>query len=324
MVDNRDALHPREPNLRYRLAAGVRSTSQRRAQGARPGSRALAGRLPRAGRRGRGRAAPARHVLPRPQRAAEAARGGAGRRGADPVRPARRGGRAREPLPAHARSTDPDDAARLARRRARHARGRRQGAPPAAVGGRAHPPRHGRGARLVRRARGRRARRSPTCRPSARRSRACSDALGIERGPHRLLLGPPARRRRADRRRARGDGPRARAVLALPRRRRAARRGRLDPRRRERRERGLPAGAVRRGVGDRRARGGRAHARARGGGDRRLATTICVPCGGCRQRLREFMPLDGTIHLCSADGERRTVTLEELLPMSFGPEFLPA
>jgi cytidine deaminase len=50
---------------------------------------------------------------------------------------------------------------------------------------------------------------------------------------------------------------------------------------------------------------------------------VCVPCGGCRQRLREFMPLDGLIHLCARDGERRTTTLEELLPMSFGPEFLP-
>jgi homotetrameric cytidine deaminase len=50
---------------------------------------------------------------------------------------------------------------------------------------------------------------------------------------------------------------------------------------------------------------------------------ICVPCGGCRQRLREFMPLDGLVHLCSATGERRTVTLEDLLPLSFGPEFLP-
>jgi homotetrameric cytidine deaminase len=50
---------------------------------------------------------------------------------------------------------------------------------------------------------------------------------------------------------------------------------------------------------------------------------ICVPCGGCRQRLREFMPLDGVVHLCSSGGERRTATLEELLPMSFGPEFLP-
>ena len=51
---------------------------------------------------------------------------------------------------------------------------------------------------------------------------------------------------------------------------------------------------------------------------------FCVPCGGCRQRLREFMPLDGTVHLCSAGGERRAATLEELLPLSFGPEFLPA
>ena len=50
---------------------------------------------------------------------------------------------------------------------------------------------------------------------------------------------------------------------------------------------------------------------------------ICVPCGGCRQRLREFMPLDGVVHLCSASGERRIATLEQLLPMSFGPEFLP-
>jgi homotetrameric cytidine deaminase len=49
---------------------------------------------------------------------------------------------------------------------------------------------------------------------------------------------------------------------------------------------------------------------------------VCVPCGGCRQRLREFMPLDATIHLCSAT-DRRAATLEQLLPMSFGPEFLP-
>jgi homotetrameric cytidine deaminase len=54
------------------------------------------------------------------------------------------------------------------------------------------------------------------------------------------------------------------------------------------------------------------------------SSEVCVPCGGCRQRLREFMPLDGTIHLCSAGGERRAATLEELLPLSFGPEYLPA
>ena len=53
------------------------------------------------------------------------------------------------------------------------------------------------------------------------------------------------------------------------------------------------------------------------------ANEFCVPCGGCRQRLREFMPLDGTIHLCSQSGERKDVTLETLLPYSFGPEYLP-
>jgi homotetrameric cytidine deaminase len=49
----------------------------------------------------------------------------------------------------------------------------------------------------------------------------------------------------------------------------------------------------------------------------------CVPCGGCRQRLREFMPRDATVHLCGAGGAHEPVTLGELLPRSFGPEFLP-
>jgi homotetrameric cytidine deaminase len=51
---------------------------------------------------------------------------------------------------------------------------------------------------------------------------------------------------------------------------------------------------------------------------------LCVPCGGCRQRLREFMDLGGTVHLCSAAGGHETATLAELLPRSFGPEALPA
>jgi homotetrameric cytidine deaminase len=50
---------------------------------------------------------------------------------------------------------------------------------------------------------------------------------------------------------------------------------------------------------------------------------VCVPCGGCRQRLREFMDLDGVVHLCSAAGAHEQVTLAELLPRSFGPEYLP-
>jgi cytidine deaminase len=54
------------------------------------------------------------------------------------------------------------------------------------------------------------------------------------------------------------------------------------------------------------------------------ADEVCVPCGGCRQRLREFMPLDGIVHLCGATGAHVAATLEELLPRSFGPEHLPS
>ena len=51
--------------------------------------------------------------------------------------------------------------------------------------------------------------------------------------------------------------------------------------------------------------------------------TPCVPCGGCRQRLRELMPLDATVHLLADGGAHETMTLGELLPRSFGPEYLP-
>ena len=44
---------------------------------------------------------------------------------------------------------------------------------------------------------------------------------------------------------------------------------------------------------------------------------LCTPCGGCRQRLAEFAGPDLPIHLCDPDGLRRTVTLGELLPLSF-------
>jgi homotetrameric cytidine deaminase len=49
----------------------------------------------------------------------------------------------------------------------------------------------------------------------------------------------------------------------------------------------------------------------------------CVPCGGCRQRLREFIVPGAEIHMVGAAGQRFTSTLEELLPRSFGPESLP-
>lgn len=49
------------------------------------------------------------------------------------------------------------------------------------------------------------------------------------------------------------------------------------------------------------------------------AEEICTPCGGCRQRIREFASPDTPIHICDPAGLRRSFTLEILLPESFGP-----
>ena len=49
---------------------------------------------------------------------------------------------------------------------------------------------------------------------------------------------------------------------------------------------------------------------------------LCSPCGGCRQRLREFASLNTLIHMCNKNGHLKTSTLAELLPDSFGPENL--
>ena len=49
---------------------------------------------------------------------------------------------------------------------------------------------------------------------------------------------------------------------------------------------------------------------------------LSSPCGGCRQRLREFASLDTPIHMCNEEGHLKTSTLAELLPDSFGPENL--
>ena len=46
------------------------------------------------------------------------------------------------------------------------------------------------------------------------------------------------------------------------------------------------------------------------------------PCGACRQRLREFAAPETPIHLAGLTGIIRTVTLGDLLPLSFGPEYL--
>lgn len=50
---------------------------------------------------------------------------------------------------------------------------------------------------------------------------------------------------------------------------------------------------------------------------------LVTPCGGCRQKLREFGSQDLAIHVCDETGRiRRSFTLGELLPASFGPENL--
>ena len=47
-----------------------------------------------------------------------------------------------------------------------------------------------------------------------------------------------------------------------------------------------------------------------------------IPCGGCRQRIREFSDENTQIMMCSQDGVQQQINLSELLPNSFGPEHL--
>ena len=49
---------------------------------------------------------------------------------------------------------------------------------------------------------------------------------------------------------------------------------------------------------------------------------LCTPCGGCRQRIREFASLSIPIIVGNEKEIRKIFTLEELLPHSFGPENL--
>ncbi len=65
-------------------------------------------------------------------------------------------------------------------------------------------------------------------------------------------------------------------------------------------------------------------------GERRIAEMVVIgkgealvtPCGGCRQKIREFAAPDTPIHVCGPDGLRQSFTLDQLLPVSFGPENL--
>jgi cytidine deaminase len=49
---------------------------------------------------------------------------------------------------------------------------------------------------------------------------------------------------------------------------------------------------------------------------------LVTPCGGCRQRIREFAEPATPIHLAEPGAVLATVTLGALLPMSFGPDHI--
>ncbi|MDZ7591088.1 MAG: cytidine deaminase [Rubrivivax sp.] len=67
------------------------------------------------------------------------------------------------------------------------------------------------------------------------------------------------------------------------------------------------------------------------GGRRVLAVAVwavaqdpVAPCGGCRQKLREFAADDCPVWLAGPGGLRATHKLGALLPHGFGPHHLPA
>jgi cytidine deaminase len=67
------------------------------------------------------------------------------------------------------------------------------------------------------------------------------------------------------------------------------------------------------------------------GGQRALAVVVAgtngkwtTPCGGCRQKLREFCSPDTPILVANTEAVGPTFTLAELLPDSFGPDNLLA
>jgi cytidine deaminase len=65
-------------------------------------------------------------------------------------------------------------------------------------------------------------------------------------------------------------------------------------------------------------------------GERRLSEILVVgdgealvtPCGACRQRIRELALPGAAIHVAGLGGVRRTFSLDDLLPFSFGPDNL--
>ena len=65
-------------------------------------------------------------------------------------------------------------------------------------------------------------------------------------------------------------------------------------------------------------------------GDYRIAEVAVIadapdpvpPCGGCRQKLREFAGPDVPVTMATTDGQTLTMTLEQLLPGAFAPDHM--
>jgi cytidine deaminase len=65
-------------------------------------------------------------------------------------------------------------------------------------------------------------------------------------------------------------------------------------------------------------------------GERSIAEIVVVtdgdepgtPCGGCRQRIREFAGPEVVVHSVATSGASWSTTVAALLPHSFGPELL--
>ena len=53
-----------------------------------------------------------------------------------------------------------------------------------------------------------------------------------------------------------------------------------------------------------------------------VADSVATPCGGCRQKIREFAGRSTEIHAAGPDGVGASYRMDDLLPDSFGPEDL--
>lgn len=59
-----------------------------------------------------------------------------------------------------------------------------------------------------------------------------------------------------------------------------------------------------------------------GGAEDAAVLDYCPPCGVCRQVMKEFCADSFSIILAKSETEYRVLSLGELLPESFGPEFV--